>query len=252
MPTYRPVSCRFWNDADIERLSSEAKLVFLYLFTNDSTTESGIYSMTPKRVFERTGIPLKKCESILKTELQGKITYDESQGIVFVHSFLKCNGRGAPNLVQASIIKNAMDYQSRVCWDAFVLLYAELHYINEINDLIKYYQSLSKVFPKTSLDIEVDISNRKEEDNTKIKDTIPPDIAAVKAYCAERKNHIDTQKWYDFYESKGWMIGKNRMKDWKASIRLWEKEGRNGIPVAPLESPNAYHKNPDGSIRPVI
>jgi hypothetical protein len=53
---------------------------------------------------------------------------------------------------------------------------------------------------------------------------IPPTIEEVKAYCQERKNKVDSEKWYDFYSSKGWMIGKNKMKDWKAAVRTWEHE----------------------------
>ena len=42
-------------------------------------------------------------------------------------------------------------------------------------------------------------------------------------YCLERSNNIDSQSFIDFYESKGWMIGKNKMKDWKAAVRVWER-----------------------------
>jgi len=50
-----------------------------------------------------------------------------------------------------------------------------------------------------------------------------PSLIEIKQYCNDRKNNIDSNKWFDFYESKGWMIGKNKMKDWKAAIRTWEK-----------------------------
>lgn len=50
-----------------------------------------------------------------------------------------------------------------------------------------------------------------------------PTLDEVKAYCQERKNGVDPEKWFDFYSSKGWMIGKNRMKDWKAAVRTWER-----------------------------
>ena len=45
----------------------------------------------------------------------------------------------------------------------------------------------------------------------------------VRAYCTERGNSVDPQSFVDFYESKGWMIGKNKMKDWKAAVRTWER-----------------------------
>ena len=61
---------------------------------------------------------------------------------------------------------------------------------------------------------------------------IPPDINEVKAYCMERNNGIDAEQFYDFYETKGWMIGKSKMKDWKACVRTWERNAKkNDKPV---------------------
>ena len=51
----------------------------------------------------------------------------------------------------------------------------------------------------------------------------PPSFDDVCDYCLERNNGIDAQAFIDFYESKGWMIGKNKMKDWKAAVRTWER-----------------------------
>ena len=45
----------------------------------------------------------------------------------------------------------------------------------------------------------------------------------VKAYCMERGNSVDPQKWFDYYTSNGWKVGKNPMKDWKACVRTWER-----------------------------
>ncbi len=46
----------------------------------------------------------------------------------------------------------------------------------------------------------------------------PPSVASVRQYCLERKNQVDAQRFVDFYESKGWMVGVNKMQDWKAAI----------------------------------
>lgn len=54
------------------------------------------------------------------------------------------------------------------------------------------------------------------------KRNIPPLIDDVKDYCKERNNGVDPNVWYDFYSSKNWMIGKNKMTDWKAAVRTWE------------------------------
>lgn len=51
----------------------------------------------------------------------------------------------------------------------------------------------------------------------------PPTLSEVQAYVTEKGYHIDAESFIDFYESKGWLVGKNKMKDWKAAVRTWEK-----------------------------
>lgn len=58
--------------------------------------------------------------------------------------------------------------------------------------------------------------------NSKDKFT-KPTIEEINSYCKERKNNVDPDRFYNFYESKGWYVGKNKMKDWKACVRTWEK-----------------------------
>ena len=52
---------------------------------------------------------------------------------------------------------------------------------------------------------------------------VRPTVAEIHNYCVKRSNTVDAQSLWDFYESKGWMIGKNPMKDWKAAVRTWER-----------------------------
>ena len=51
----------------------------------------------------------------------------------------------------------------------------------------------------------------------------PPSVEQVREYCSSRGNSVDAESFVDFYESKGWMVGKNKMKDWKAAVRTWER-----------------------------
>lgn len=53
---------------------------------------------------------------------------------------------------------------------------------------------------------------------------IPPTYEMVKEYCDSRNNGIDPGEFIDFYTSKGWVVGKGKMKDWQASIRTWERK----------------------------
>ena len=53
-----------------------------------------------------------------------------------------------------------------------------------------------------------------------------PTVNDIKDYCLDRNNNIDAETFYDFYESKDWKVGKNKMKDWKACVRTWEKRNK--------------------------
>lgn len=101
---------------------------------------------------------------------------------------------------------------------------------NEISTVETPQSKVSKV-SKESIDI---------SDKPKTKTFTPPTVREVTAYCVERNNHVDPQKFCDFYESKGWMVGKTRMKDWKASVRTWEKNGDNSYnqKIEPIIKPD--------------
>ena len=51
----------------------------------------------------------------------------------------------------------------------------------------------------------------------------PPTVEEVEAYCRERGNTVDAETFVDFYSGKDWMVGKNKMADWKATVRTWER-----------------------------
>jgi len=68
---------------------------------------------------------------------------------------------------------------------------------------------------------------REDKEEDKSKRFTPPILDEVKSYCKERKNKVDAEQFINHYQSKGWMIGKNKMKDWKASIRTWEKSSES-------------------------
>ena len=55
---------------------------------------------------------------------------------------------------------------------------------------------------------------------------IKPKIEEIKNYCLERKNNINAERFYNYYESNGWKVGKNKMKNWKAAVRTWESSNK--------------------------
>jgi uncharacterized protein YdaU (DUF1376 family) len=68
---------------------------------------------------------------------------------------------------------------------------------------------------------------------------IIPTLDEVSGYCIERGKGINPQTWMDHYTCNGWMVGKNKMRDWKASIRTWEMRGGNGDGSGPNRRPGA-------------
>ena len=66
------------------------------------------------------------------------------------------------------------------------------------------------------------------EGERKGKRSVPPTLEEVKAYCLERNNTVDAEKFFDYYETNGWVQGKGKpVKDWKACVRTWERSGFN-------------------------
>jgi len=72
-------------------------------------------------------------------------------------------------------------------------------------------------------ELEKEIEIKKEDSKGKTKFS-PPTLEDVQAYCAERRNNVDPEKFMDYYTSNGWKVGRNSMKDWKAAVRNWERD----------------------------
>lgn len=64
--------------------------------------------------------------------------------------------------------------------------------------------------------------------NNQVYRFVKPTLDEVKAYCKQRNNGVDAEKWYNHYTANGWMVGKTKMVDWEAAVRTWERSGDNG------------------------
>ena len=73
------------------------------------------------------------------------------------------------------------------------------------------------------IEIEKEIHSSAKSTTTKRKRFEKPTLSEIKEYCIERNNNVDAQHFYDYYESNGWKVGKNAMKNWQAAVRTWEK-----------------------------
>src|SRR3990167_6515016 len=110
--------------------------------------------------------------------------------------------------------------------------------ITQINELLyKHGIDGVSIGYQYSIDTTKNKNKEKNKEKKQEKNSAFPSIEQVIEYCHERKNGVDPYKWHDFYTAKGWMIGKNCMKDWKAAVRTWEnkdqtkKGGPNATPL---------------------
>lgn len=77
-----------------------------------------------------------------------------------------------------------------------------------------------KIEKEIELEIETEIETKKRKPASRFT---PPTVEEVRAYCQERQNNVDPEKFVDYYTSNGWVVGKSKMKDWKAAVRSWER-----------------------------
>lgn len=97
---------------------------------------------------------------------------------------------------------------------------AKKRMLHNVNDMSLTSQACQGTDIDKEIDKEKDINNSKPSSRF-----TPPTLEEVKAYCLERKNNVDPERFIDYYTSNGWLVGKTKMRDWKAAVRTWEKNG---------------------------
>ena len=153
------------------------------------------------------------------------------------------SGKNEPKGEDAGISADEVNSSENEGVSAFDKLMSEIgeenssESLQKLRERTKENEQEKENFPPHPLykEKEIDKENKKENTilfpsvvNTKTARAIflPPTISEVKEYCEKRKNGISPEQFVNFYQSKGWMIGKNKMKDWKAAVRTWEIQNR--------------------------
>jgi hypothetical protein len=123
MAKYRPVYKKMWKDPDFQKYTPQGKLLFIYLCTNESTTESGIYPITPTTISRETGLS----EQIVTNLLHNlkNVLYDEQNNFVFLKKFRLYNTGGKPELVAKAIVNDFLSSPQTPLWSDFIHTYAQ-------------------------------------------------------------------------------------------------------------------------------
>lgn len=223
------------TDAFLEMpLSTQALYFHLAMHADDE----GFVS-SPKRILRET----KASEDDFKLLIVKRFILTFDSGIVVIKHWK------IHNLIQKDRFKETTYLEEK----ATLTLDRKNAYVERLET--KCIQSGNEALPQVRLGefSEEEVSTDKgrlEEDapqsvaasNTRFK---KPTIEEIAAYCAERKNNVDPQAFFDFYESKGWRVGNQPMKDWKACVRTWERREKpngSGKPTAGRANGDKYKR----------
>lgn len=125
MAKYRPLYTKIWKDPDFQELSPEHKLVFIYLCTNEVTSESGIYPITPKTIADETAISRDQVAKLLENGNIRNVQYDPANRLVFIKNFHKYNRGGKPALIRQSILNDCETCPTTPLWQSFIETYPD-------------------------------------------------------------------------------------------------------------------------------
>jgi len=190
MAIFRKIHTSFWSDTFIQDLDNDQRLFYLYLLTNERTKQCGIYEISKKQMAFDLGYSIDRVSKLLKYFINtGKVLYNETTKEIAIKNWGKYNNSTSPKVL--SCIKSELDdVKDRV--------------------LIEYIKGMHT-------------PSQEEQEEEKNKRFKKPTFEQLKEY----KPNIDAQRFLDFYDSKGWMVGKNKMTDWKAAARGWESRNNN-------------------------
>lgn len=119
MANYRQIYVGIWDDPDFQEFTVNEKLVFIALFTNKATTESGVYDITFKTLRNITDVPIDTVRGSITKTFQGKVVYDAENSIIFVKNFLRRNLNGNPINLIRSILNDYKAMEKSSVWDEF-------------------------------------------------------------------------------------------------------------------------------------
>ena len=178
-----------WKKGFVRSLPPAYKLLWLYML--DDCDNAGVWQVEVEVASIRLGVKVNENEA-LKLFGNNVISFDEGTKW-FIKEFVK--------------------FQQGV------------NHISELNDNSNQHKSILRIVEQYNLlslednpIVEVEVLKTKKITKRFKK----PTIEEVLGYCIERSNSVEGNKFYNFYESNGWKVGKNPMKDWKACVRTWE------------------------------
>ena len=234
MAIYRNVQLSFWTDNKVEDdFTPEDKYFYIYLLTNPQTNICGCYEVSYSQMTRQTGYNKETIDRLFDRfeNVHKVIRYNRETKEVLLINWYKYNwSKSEKTLVGVENVAKHIKSD-----DFRNYLFEVINCIRNDTPIMGYICPIQASVSDTDADTDTDsvsvsITDADNKASRKGKKTtekaekrfIPPTVEQVEQYCIERNNTVDAQKFVDFYESKGWFVGKNKMKDWKAAVRTWE------------------------------
>lgn len=248
MAIYRNVSMNFWTDSKVDdEFTPEEKYFMLYLLTNPHTNILGCYEISTKQMERETGYNIDTIHRLINRmqDTHGVIKYDAATKEILIVHWSKYNWQKSDKVLKALV--DAAAFIKSASFKAFIsdTVYIRYGYRMDIttdtvtvtvSDTVSVTESMDADEPRQTLApeqpvVEKHIANVDNVEKQKPVETlkpkkrfVPPTVEEVAAYCAERQNGVNPQRFVDFYTANGWTQGKGKpIKDWQAAVRTWEQ-----------------------------
>lgn len=157
------------------------------------------------------------------------LIYIEQDGTLQIADFDKMVGSEGESAERVRLFRERRSQQALQCNE------------NVTNDVTQEIRDKSLDLREKNLDINIkenhslcECQKKSVPDGTASKRFVKPTIEEIAEYCTQRGNNVDAQKFFDYYESNGWKVGRNSMKDWKAAVRSWERNGYDKQATKPV------------------
>jgi hypothetical protein len=238
MGIYRTISVTFWTDPKVVDFSAEDRYMMLYLLTNPHANITGCFEINFRQMAFEMGHSTESVVCIIErlAEKHKIIQYCQQTSEILILNWYKYNwSGGSPNVLKA--VKSSAgsikcdEFREYVLDKVNNFGNKEESNKEEITVNSNTVNSNSNIIVGIGYEYPIDRVSEESTKKTKKRESKPfkkPTVEEIKAYCCERNNQIDAERFYDHYESNGWKVGKTSMKDWKATVRNWERNGYSG------------------------
>lgn len=258
MAADRIITTGFWDDPDFEDVPYLEKFLYIYLFSAQSSAICGYFLCTFKKISESTGMPLELVRELVKgLDKRGKIIYDS--GFVFVKGMAYRQKSEKKNWFINHCKKQYYDgfKPENRAFEAFVEFFSLKEYFssksNKITDkkeeVLKEFLGIPEGVPQKlhKIDIQqIEVQEIELQESNSLKrgvgkNFLIPTIEDVVLEFASRGSlKTEAEKFFYFYESKNWMIGKNKMQKWKSAVAGWiNRSNENGYKFNGKQKHNA-------------